>query len=63
MKDYWDEMCGALYNQAEVTGEPKIHGVPEYGWVRPPIGGRGGQKIIGIGDPNMEDTEVGSDLQ
>ena len=31
MKDYWDEMCGALYNQAEVTGEPKIHGVPEYG--------------------------------
>ena len=62
MKKEWDKMCGADYTPAAVTKKPKIHGVTESGETHPPMGGRGGQRGIGGGDPYVEDREVGSDL-
>ena len=37
----WADMCGAVYNPATVTYEPKIYGVMSVGEA-PPTGGGGG---------------------
>ena len=51
MKQDWDDICGAAYNPAAVTDEPKIHGVTVAGEVHPPIGLKGVQRDILSGYP------------
>ena len=54
-------MCGVAYTPYEATNKTKIHGVEASGEV-PPTGGRVVQRWGTRGDPNVEESEVVTEL-